>query len=97
MFFKRFYDTNLAQASYLIGCQRTGEALVVDPNRDVEQYVAAAEAEAPSIDFFSRPATNSRSAASSSNRRRLASSRVSAASRMGRRIALLFSRPRPWR
>ena len=45
MFFKRFYDTNLAQASYLIGCQRTGEALVVDPNRDVEQYVAAAEAE----------------------------------------------------
>ena len=42
MFFQRFYDTGLAQASYLIGCQRTGEAVVVDPNRDVEQYVAAA-------------------------------------------------------
>ena len=42
MFFQRFYDTKLAQASYLIGCQRTGEAVVVDPNRDVEQYVAAA-------------------------------------------------------
>jgi hydroxyacylglutathione hydrolase len=42
MFFKRFYDTKLAQASYLIGCQRTGESVVVDPNRDVEQYVRAA-------------------------------------------------------
>ena len=45
MFFKRFYDTKLAQASYLIGCQRTGEAVVVDPNRDVGQYIAAAETE----------------------------------------------------
>jgi hydroxyacylglutathione hydrolase len=42
MYFQRFYDTRLAQASYLIGCQRTGEAVVVDPNRDVEQYVGAA-------------------------------------------------------
>src|SRR5688500_569436 len=32
-------------ASYLIGCQRTGEAVVLDPNRDVEQFIAAAEAE----------------------------------------------------
>ena len=45
MFFKRFYDTKLAQASYLIGCQRTGESVVVDPNRDVQQYVDAASAE----------------------------------------------------
>jgi hydroxyacylglutathione hydrolase len=45
MFFQRFYDTKLAQASYLIGCQRTGEAVVVDPNRDVEQYITAAAAE----------------------------------------------------
>jgi hydroxyacylglutathione hydrolase len=42
MFFQRFYDTPLAQASYMIGCQRTGEAVVVDPNRDVRQYVDAA-------------------------------------------------------
>src|SRR5688572_24329749 len=42
MFFQRFYDTQLAQASYLIGCQRTGEAIVVDPNRDVQQYIDAA-------------------------------------------------------
>ena len=45
MFFQRFYDTQLAQASYLIGCQATGEAIVVDPNRDVEQYVDAAAAQ----------------------------------------------------
>jgi len=45
MFFQRFYDTQLAQASYMIGCQRTGEAVVVDPNRDVRQYVDAAAGE----------------------------------------------------
>ncbi len=45
MHFQRFYDIKLAQASYLIGCQRTGEAVVVDPNRDIEQYVAAAARE----------------------------------------------------
>jgi hydroxyacylglutathione hydrolase len=45
MILKRFYDENLAQASYLFGCSVTGEALVIDPNRDVEQYIAAAKAE----------------------------------------------------
>lgn len=45
MLLRRFYDTMLAQASYLVGCQRTGEALVIDPNRDVAQYVRAAHAE----------------------------------------------------
>ena len=45
MFFQRFYDTPLAQASYMIGCQRTGEAVVVDPNRDVQPYVDAAAKE----------------------------------------------------
>jgi hydroxyacylglutathione hydrolase len=45
MFFKRFYDDSLAQASYMIGCQRTGEALVVDPNRDIAQYIDAARDE----------------------------------------------------
>ena len=45
MLLKRFYDTKLAQASYLIGCAATGEAIVVDPNRDVEQYTRAATAE----------------------------------------------------
>ena len=45
MLLKRFYDTKLAQASYLIGCAATGESIVVDPNRDVDQYIHAAGAE----------------------------------------------------
>ena len=44
-FSKRFYDEKLAQASYLVGCAATGEALVVDPNRDVAQYIEAADRE----------------------------------------------------
>lgn len=45
MFFRRFYDEGLAQASYLIGCEASGEAVVIDANRDVSQYLAAAAAE----------------------------------------------------
>lgn len=45
MYFKRFYDDGLAQASYLIGCQATGDALVIDANRDIQQYLDAAAAE----------------------------------------------------
>jgi hydroxyacylglutathione hydrolase len=45
MIFKRFYDDNLAQASYLIASERTREAIVVDPNLDVAQYTRAAGAE----------------------------------------------------
>ena len=45
MLLRLFYDEKLAQASYLVGCAATGEALVVDANRDVEQYVRAAERE----------------------------------------------------
>ncbi|MEK7380131.1 MAG: MBL fold metallo-hydrolase [Gemmatimonadota bacterium] len=42
MLFRRFYDEPLAQASYLIGCQATGEALVIDANRDLAPYLAVA-------------------------------------------------------
>jgi hydroxyacylglutathione hydrolase len=45
MILKRLYDDSLAQASYLLGCPASGEALVIDPNRDVAQYVEAAAAE----------------------------------------------------
>lgn len=45
MILKRFYDEKLAQASYLIGCAATGEALVVDANRDADAYLQAAESE----------------------------------------------------
>lgn len=44
MLLKYFYDQDLAHASYLIGCQRSGEALVIDPGRNIEPYLQAAEA-----------------------------------------------------
>jgi hydroxyacylglutathione hydrolase len=41
--FQRFSDEGLAQASYLIACERTREAIVVDPRRDIEAYALAAK------------------------------------------------------
>src|SRR5690554_441209 len=43
MLFERIYDTSLAQASYFIGCQAKGEAMVIDAKRDVDSYLALAE------------------------------------------------------
>lgn len=43
MFFKQFYLGCLSHASYLIGSQ--GEAAVIDPQRDVDQYLEVAEKE----------------------------------------------------
>jgi len=40
MYFKQFYLKCLAHASYLIGSE--GEAIVVDPQRDIEQYIEEA-------------------------------------------------------
>ncbi len=45
MYFEHIYEKGLAQASYLIGCQATGDAIVIDPRRDVEYYMEAAERE----------------------------------------------------
>lgn len=45
MYFKQFYNQHLSQASYLIGCQRTGEAMIIDPIRDLTQYIEVADSE----------------------------------------------------
>lgn len=42
MLLKYFYDQSLAHASYLVGCQKTNEAIVIDAGRDVQQYLIAA-------------------------------------------------------
>ena len=42
MFLRMIYDESLAQAAYLIGCQATGEAIIFDPERDVDRYIALA-------------------------------------------------------
>jgi hydroxyacylglutathione hydrolase len=40
--FKQFYLPCLAHASYLVGDEATGTAAVVDPQRDIDQYIAFA-------------------------------------------------------
>ena len=42
MLLKYFYDDKLAHASYMVGCQATGEALVIDPARDTRPYLEVA-------------------------------------------------------
>ena len=49
MLFRQIADPSLAQYAYLIGCQRTGEALLVDPERDVDRYLAIAAEEGLTI------------------------------------------------
>ncbi len=44
MILKQFYLNCLAHASYLIGDDRTHVAAVVDPQRDIDQYLAFADA-----------------------------------------------------
>ena len=43
MFFEHIYDKSLAQGSYLVGCQVTGEAIVIDAKRDIDTYLKIAE------------------------------------------------------
>ena len=42
MLLHRLYDDGLAQASYLLACEKSREAIVLDPNRDAEQYIRLA-------------------------------------------------------
>lgn len=44
MLIERIYDEDLSQASYLIGCQAKGEAIVVDARRDIAGYLDLAAA-----------------------------------------------------
>ncbi|WP_147535618.1 MBL fold metallo-hydrolase [Bacillus marasmi] len=49
MLFRSFFDENLAHMSYLIGCQRTGDSIVIDPARNIEVYIKEAEKEGLNI------------------------------------------------
>ena len=42
MFFQHIYDKSLAHGSYLLGCQATGEAIVIDAKRDIDTYLQIA-------------------------------------------------------
>ncbi|HMZ45870.1 MAG TPA: MBL fold metallo-hydrolase [Chitinophagaceae bacterium] len=43
MFFQHVFDKSLAQSSYFIGCQATGEAIVIDAKRDIDTYLEIAQ------------------------------------------------------
>src|SRR5687767_1837070 len=45
MIIKRFFEPQIAQNSYLIGCAACGEAIVIDPHRDANVYINAAAAD----------------------------------------------------
>jgi hydroxyacylglutathione hydrolase len=49
MIVRRFFEPSIAQTSYLIGCATSGEAIVIDPHRDAEIYLAAARQESLAI------------------------------------------------
>ena len=42
MLVRQIHDPKLAQYAYLIGCPATGEAIVIDPERDVDRYLELA-------------------------------------------------------
>jgi glyoxylase-like metal-dependent hydrolase (beta-lactamase superfamily II)/rhodanese-related sulfurtransferase len=51
MKFTQYYLDCLSQASYLIGDETTGRAVVVDPRRDVDEYLRDAEAAGMKIEL----------------------------------------------
>ena len=52
MIFTQYYLECLSQASYLIGDESTGRAVVVDPRRDINEYVQDAEAAGLTIELI---------------------------------------------
>lgn len=49
MYFKQIYDPKLSQYAYLVGCQVAGEAIIIDPLRDIDQYNEQANREGLNI------------------------------------------------
>ena len=43
MFFQHIFEKSLAHSSYIIGCQAAGQAMVIDPKRDIDTYLKIAE------------------------------------------------------
>ena len=51
MIFEQFYLDCLSQASYLIADETSGRAVVIDPRRDIEQYVESAKEHGVTIEL----------------------------------------------
>lgn len=49
--FQRYFDEGLAQISFLLACGRTGDAVVIDPRRDIEVYIDGARRQGLTIRY----------------------------------------------
>eukprot|EP00130_Batrachochytrium_dendrobatidis_P008536 XP_006683411.1 hypothetical protein BATDEDRAFT_28926 [Batrachochytrium dendrobatidis JAM81] len=49
MLLRYFYDEKLSHASYLVGCQEKGVAVIIDPMRNITPYIQVTEAEGMKI------------------------------------------------
>ena len=49
MLIRQIYDPVLSQYAYLIGCQKTKEAILIDPQRDLDRYLEIAKEEGVKI------------------------------------------------
>jgi len=43
MILKQILEPKLAHYAYLIGCQETGSAIIIDPQRDIDRYIGVAQ------------------------------------------------------
>jgi hydroxyacylglutathione hydrolase len=43
MYFQQIFEPKLAHNAYLIGCQESKEAIIIDPQRDIDRYIKIAE------------------------------------------------------
>lgn len=43
MLLRQIADPQLSQYSYLIACEKTGQGLIIDPERDIDRYIKIAE------------------------------------------------------
>jgi len=43
MLIERIFDPDLAHAAWMIGCQKTKQAIIIDPARDIDRYLSVAK------------------------------------------------------
>ncbi len=52
MIFEKFIDVDLGQVSYIVACNETKEAFIVDPRRDIYEYVSYIEKNALKLKYI---------------------------------------------
>lgn len=52
MIFKEFIDTELGHVSYIIGCEESNKAVIIDPRRDIEEYIQFLESKDLNLEYI---------------------------------------------